>query len=110
LSGNRDQLVQGFAQALNQFLRTPAPAPRPAPRPRVTAPPTPPPPPPPPPPPREDPREILGFDPKTKLTRAVIKERQRALAALVHPDKQNGSTRAMQRINNAAKELIAGLK
>lgn len=67
----------------------------------------------PPPPPRgaqrsdasEDPRDVLGFAPDLVLTRELVKDRQRAMAALVHPDR-GGSTRAMQRVNDAARRLL----
>jgi curved DNA-binding protein CbpA len=38
-----------------------------------------------------------------------VKERQRELAKLMHPDR-GGSTKALQRINAAAQELLTGLK
>jgi len=66
---------------------------------------SPPPPPPEPESPKEDPRVVLGFSPGVQLTRAKIKERQRALAQLFHPDK-SGSTEAMQKVNAAAAELL----
>jgi hypothetical protein len=72
------------------------------------APPRPPPVAPPPPKPKADPvalaRAILHFGPQEPLTKEKIKERQRLLAAAVHPDK-GGDTSAMQRINQAADVL-----
>lgn len=72
------------------------------------------PPPPPPPPPRErepteDPRTVLGFPPDLRLTAKLIKERQRTLAGIFHPDK-GGDNRAMQRVNAAAAALLKTLK
>ncbi len=55
-----------------------------------------------------DPRVILGFEPGRVLTRAEIKARQRALAGVLHPDK-GGSSAAQQRVNAAAKALLAAL-
>lgn len=52
-----------------------------------------------------DPRIILGFGPNDVLTKDIIKARQRFLAAEYHPDK-GGSTEAMQRVNDAAEELL----
>lgn len=57
---------------------------------------------------REDPRDVLGFSPDVKITPQIIKERQRELARAFHPDK-GGSVKAMQRVNDAAKELLASL-
>jgi hypothetical protein len=109
LSQQKDTVVSSLAKTLGDLLRpAPAGAPRPAaPPPRRAAPP-PPPPPPPPEPPKENPRDVLGFAADVKLTRALVKERQRALAALMHPDK-GGSTKALQRLNAAAAELLASL-
>lgn len=113
LSGQKDTLVHSFAQALGQILRPPsAPIPSATPGARAGSRSTPPPPKPPPPPApavKEDPRDVLGFSKDAKLTRALVKERQRALAALLHPDK-GGSVKAMQRLNEAVKELVATLK
>lgn len=67
-----------------------------------------PPPPPPEPESREDPRVVLGFAPDLKLTRAMVKERQRELAKYYHPDK-NGNNAGMQRINEAVSRLLAEL-
>jgi curved DNA-binding protein CbpA len=39
----------------------------------------------------------------------MVKERQRTLAKLWHPDK-GGSLKAIQRLNGAAQELLATLK
>lgn len=60
-------------------------------------------------PPQENPRDVLGFGAEIKLTHKLIKERKRALAALCHPDK-GGSTKAMQRIIDAANKLLAETK
>jgi hypothetical protein len=57
---------------------------------------------------KEDPRTVLGFAPGVPLTRALIKQRQRALASMFHPD-AGGSTAAMQRVNAAVEELLAEL-
>lgn len=100
LENGTDRLVVGLGQLFIRLAqRAPVPGGRPAPV-------TPPPPPRPQAVEREDPREILGFGPDVKLTRSVIKNRQRALLALVHPD-VGGSTRATQRINEASKLLLA---
>jgi hypothetical protein len=71
---------------------------------------------PPPPPPRqpasqapEDPRAILHFGPRDKLTADIVRKRQRQLARLAHPD-QGGSDEAMRRINTAADVLISQLR
>lgn len=72
-----------------------------APRPRPS-------PPPPPAATEPDPREVLGFHPGAKLTREMIKTRQRDLAKLFHPD-HGGSTLATQRLNVAAKKLLESL-
>jgi hypothetical protein len=80
--------------------------------PRRASPRSPPPPPrrpAPPPPPKDDARVVLGFPPDLKLTDAMIKERRRRLAAIMHPD-ANGSKETMQRINDAATALLAELK
>lgn len=63
------------------------------------------PPQPPEPPKRENPRTVLGFRDDEPLTKRAVKERQRALAELFHPDR-GGSVAAMQRVNEAAQELI----
>ena len=63
----------------------------------------------PPPSPSEDARTVLGFPPEVTLTRAMVKQRQRALASMFHPD-AGGSTAAMQRVNAAAEELLADLR
>lgn len=69
----------------------------------------------PPPPPKRDnthelaeARAILNFAPDAHLTREQIKERQRKLAKLFHPD-AGGSTAEMQRLNGAAKRLLDSL-
>lgn len=56
----------------------------------------------------EDPRVVLGFSPGASLTRESIKARQRALAALYHPD-CGGSDEAMKRLNLATEQLLAQL-
>ncbi len=117
LSGQKDTLIQSFAGLLGQVLArgtvTGAPPGRPGPAPRSNPPPGPgraqSPPPPPPEPTPENPRDVLGFGPGVKLTRAMVKERQRELAKLMHPDR-GGSTKALQRLNGAATELLKGLK
>jgi curved DNA-binding protein CbpA len=55
-----------------------------------------------------DAREVLGFAPGAKLTRELVKARQRELAKLWHPDR-GGSTAATQRLNVAAKKLLDSL-
>lgn len=55
----------------------------------------------------QDPRQVLGFPPDFPLTRELIKQRQRALSGLWHPDKPGGSTEAMQRLNAAADALLS---
>lgn len=62
---------------------------------------------PPPPDPIQRAREVLNFEPAEPLTRELINARRRALATLYHPDRQGGSTTAMQRINQAADLLLA---
>ena len=72
----------------------------------------PPPPPPsaaPPPSPSADARTVLGFDPGCDLTVSMVKQRQRALASMFHPD-AGGCTESMQRVNVAAEELLAELR
>jgi len=56
----------------------------------------------------EDPREILGFEPGVRLTREMVKIRQRKMMTVLHPD-AGGSSRAAQRVNEAAKRLLATL-
>ena len=65
-------------------------------------------PPPPPPVAKEDPRAVLHFGPDERLTKEMVTQRRRALAALCHPDK-GGSLAAMQKVNQAADELLRGL-
>lgn len=64
----------------------------------------------PPPPPRPEPtldaRAVLHFGPDEPLDRRKIKQRQRELARMVHPDR-SGSKEAMQKINIAANALLA---
>jgi hypothetical protein len=55
---------------------------------------------------KEDPRSVLGIPPGLRLTSALIKKHQRALATIHHPD-SGGTTAAMQRINSAADALLA---
>lgn len=55
-----------------------------------------------------DAREVLGFAPGAKLTREMVKARQRELAKIFHPDR-HGSTAAMQKLNVAAKKLLESL-
>jgi hypothetical protein len=113
LAGHRNPLVQSFAGILGQVLAGRAPSAVPletdAPRARARAADSSPPRPPPPPAPVESPLDVLGFGPSVKLTRALVKERQRELAKLFHPDRQ-GSTKALQRINGAAQALLRDLK
>jgi hypothetical protein len=63
----------------------------------------------PPPTPEGDPRIVLGFEPGDKLSKEIIKERKKALAALFHPDRPGGSTLAMKRVNEAADKLLCSL-
>ena len=59
----------------------------------------------------DDPRVILGFSPQAKLTRAIIKKRQRELARIFHTDTQGGEgyEDAMKRVNTAADALLSQL-
>jgi hypothetical protein len=50
-------------------------------------------------------RVVLGFGNTEPLTREKIKDRQRALARLIHPD-AGGATDAMQRLNGATSVLL----
>lgn len=116
LSERKDTLIQSFAGLLGQVLsgsRGTPPPDSPGPARRSTPPPEPgraqSPPRPPPEVAKENPRDILGFGPEVKLTRAMVKERQRALAKLWHSDK-GGSDKAMKRLNGAVQELLKGLK
>lgn len=52
---------------------------------------------------------VLGFDSDEKLTAQMIKDRKRRLAEAFHPDRPGGSTRQMQKVNQAAEVLIASL-
>lgn len=106
-SRNRNEIVQNARQIFGEFLAQRANQ-RNAKRVPPPPPPKSPPPPRPPPPPPEDPRDILGFPPGTKLTKALVKARQRELAQLFHPDK-GGSVKAMQKVNDAAAKLLATL-
>lgn len=79
---------------------------------RVAAPGTAPPPRTPPrsaPPPPEDPRVVLGFPPAAKLTVAMVKERHRQLAMLMHSD-QGGNDESMRRLNLARDTLLKELR
>lgn len=67
------------------------------------------PPPPPPPAPKESARQVLGFGPTEAVTAGQVKDRQRALAKILHPDK-GGNTSAMQRINEAATALLKEIR
>jgi len=115
LAGHRNPLVQSFAGILGQVLAGRAPAARPVETDDTSSSSSsansrrPPRPPPPAPAPKEDPRDVLGFGPDAKLTRAMVKERQRELAKLMHPDR-GGSTKALQRLNAAAQALLQDLK
>jgi len=53
-------------------------------------------------------RQLLHFGPGEPLDRAKIKSRQRALAAMVHPDR-GGDNRAMAQLNEAATILLNSL-
>lgn len=55
-------------------------------------------------------RSILGFEATDKLTKELIEDRRRQLAKVFHPDRQGGSTKQMQRVNQAADVLLARLK
>jgi hypothetical protein len=72
------------------------------------------PPPPPPPGQRRDPtiraRDILGFEQSEAITKERIEDRRRQLAKVFHPDRQGGSTRRMQQVNQAADLLLARLE
>ena len=113
LFGRVSTVIDGFANVIDQMSgHAPPPPPpkwaRPQPPPRAAPPPRRPPPPPPLPPARAtgpDPRKVLGIPPGAALTRRLIKDRQRALAMKHHPDR-GGSTASMQRINDAATELL----
>lgn len=59
-------------------------------------------------PPRPSPRTVLGFSETEPLTKKKVRERRRALAHILHPDK-GGDQAAMQRINSAAESLLATL-
>ena len=60
--------------------------------------------------PVEDPRKVLGFDPSTVLTVDIVKQRQRDLARIFHPDTGTaGSTAAMARVNAAVDFLLKQL-
>jgi hypothetical protein len=110
LAGQRGTLVQTFAQTLGQILNPQRQAPsvdsghksghsgqntgtKPPPTPAPV---------------KESPRDVLGFSASAKLTKTMVKERQRTLAKLWHPD-ANGSTKAMQRLNAATAELLKNL-
>lgn len=101
-SRSQNEILQSYRARVGQWLADAASV-----VPEVTARTAPPPPPPPPrgEPPQEDPREILGFEPGAPLTRSAVKDRQRKLADMFHPDR-GGSKRAMQRVNDAARVLL----
>ena len=84
----------------NPFAGAPPPRNNPGPTPRQ--------PPPPPAPSAEDPRVVLGFGPTEALDVRKIKARQRALAAVLHPD-HGGDNDAMRRINTATAALLSQL-
>lgn len=56
-------------------------------------------------------REVMGFSEDTELTAELISKRRKALAKIYHPDVPDaqGSPEAMQRINEAADELLGEL-
>jgi hypothetical protein len=90
-----------LAELIRERARATPPTPRPRPKPRRPRAPRPkivPPPP-------QNPRAVLHFGPKEPLDKSKINKRRRALAALCHPD-QGGSTEAMQKINEAADQLL----
>lgn len=68
-----------------------APPPRPAPK------------------PEESPRAILHFTPDEPLTVKLVKDRHRALASIIHPDK-GGKDASMQRLNIARDALLKELQ
>ncbi len=95
-------VFEKFAQVLDRVSQQQsAPPPGKGPRPQS--------PPPRKPPPKENPREVLGFGPNQLLTEQIVKDRKKALASIVHPDKPGGSVEAMARINAAADALLASL-
>lgn len=57
----------------------------------------------------EDPLVVMGFPVGARPSRADIKDRQRKLAILFHPD-HGGGVEAMQRLNSAAQALLAKAK
>lgn len=104
IAQNARSAVENYISAAAQKRARPAPPPLP----HAEAPRRPPAPQPPPPPPGPTPREILGFPPTGPITRAQIKARQRDLARLFHPD-SGGNPRQMQRVNDAAAEMLKNL-
>lgn len=58
---------------------------------------------------RRQARITLGFEEHERITAEMVKERKRALARVFHPDTGKGSVAHMQRINQAADVLLAGL-
>ncbi len=110
VSGFRD-ILGGYLeqQVAQQYAKQPAPTGH-APPPQYAPPPPYEPPPPEPASDGPDPLEVLGFPPNAKLTKKMIKERQRALAGIYHPDIQGGSVEAMMRVNNAVDELLSRIK
>jgi len=64
-----------------------------------------------PPPPRVqsiNPRTVLGFPPEMPLTRELVKQRQRDLAHIYHPDKA-GNVESMKMVNEATQKLLQSL-
>jgi curved DNA-binding protein CbpA len=54
-------------------------------------------------------KQVLNFEAGEALTAAAVNKRRRELARIYHPDRPNGSKEAMQRINEAADDLLANL-
>jgi DnaJ-class molecular chaperone len=54
-------------------------------------------------------RGVFRFEPKEPLTVEKVKQRQKALARVFHPDVAGGSAEEMKRINAAADVLLAAL-
>ena len=108
-----DNLMRGVTNLFERFaerITTPTPrewVPYTPPRAREASPPRQPPPPSPK-VPQEDPREVMGFSPEAKLTKALIKERFKTLSQIHHPDK-GGSIRGMQKLNAACKALLTSV-
>lgn len=107
LMGEVDKLLQRGREAVRRAIPgTPQPVRGPS-RGRTKQPA--PPPRPPEAPKHDNPRTVLGFRDDEKLTKKSVKDRQRALAELFHPDK-GGSVEAMQRVNAAAQLLLKEIK